>query len=280
MEDTSRSRRAVLAGIASAGALPIVAAMPTVAPARPPDHSVDPIFAAVEEFRLADDAVIAACDVVPEDEDLIEIAWCRRDAAHDHVLCTRPTTPAGLVALTTWARERMDWLRNHGTSFEPDKLYAISAAIDDAARGMSGLKAWSPPAADKELIDLGAKLEPLTDQYYIARKAWQAAALKDRRKADDKMYAISERMRPLERAIEAAPVTSIEGLRAKALVAFREYAPLTVSSTRFSFGDDYAAQNLFAAVAEVCGLMDKVEATGYYFTDYSPDADGDTTAEA
>jgi len=130
-----RSRRAFLASMSIAAAMPTVAAVPATAGAV---LVVDPIFAAIEEFRRADAAVIAAFDVVPEDDDLTENALCRRDAAHDLVVCTRPTTPTGLGALTTWARERMDWLRKYGTSFEPDKLYAISAAIDDAIKALIG----------------------------------------------------------------------------------------------------------------------------------------------
>jgi hypothetical protein len=42
------------------------------------------------------------------------------------------------------------------------------------------------------------------------------------RVADVELFPICEEMRPLETAINAAPVNLIEGLRAKALVAFRE----------------------------------------------------------
>jgi hypothetical protein len=48
-----RSRRAVLAGLASAAALPIAAALPTNA-----EQSADPIFAAIEKHRSA----VKACD--------------------------------------------------------------------------------------------------------------------------------------------------------------------------------------------------------------------------
>jgi hypothetical protein len=57
---------------------------------------------------------------------------------------TRPTTPAGLAALTSWARERADWLRANGTE-GGDDFCTVSASIDDATRGMSGLEPWSPP---------------------------------------------------------------------------------------------------------------------------------------
>jgi hypothetical protein len=44
-------------------------------------------------------------------------------------------------------------------------------------------------------------------------------------------------MKQLANAINALPVNSIEGLRAKALVAFREVAPLCAGDTEFSFDD-------------------------------------------
>jgi hypothetical protein len=102
------------------------------------------------------------------------------------------------------------------------------------------------------------------------------------READDELSAIHEEMRPLENAINAASVTSIEGFRAKALVAFREVAPLSAGSTRFSFGDDYPFQHLFTAVAEVCGLIDKVAATGYNlpYYDEADEEEADEEGEA
>jgi hypothetical protein len=49
-------------------------------------------------------------------------------------------------------------------------------------------------------------------------------------------------MKQLANAISAAPVTSIEGLRVKALVAFWEVAPLCAGDTEFSFDDAYLAK--------------------------------------
>jgi hypothetical protein len=76
------------------------------------------------------------------------------------------------------------------------------------------------------------------------------------------MSAIHDEMKPLANAINAAPVTSIEGLRVKALVALWEIVPLCKGDTEFSFDDAYPFQQLFKAVAEVCGLNDKISATG------------------
>jgi hypothetical protein len=100
------------------------------------------------------------------------------------------------------------------------------------------------------------------------------------RAADDALSAICEEMRPLETAINAASVNSIEGLRAKALVAFREVAPLSAGSSKFFFEDEYPFQQLFTAVAELCGLKDKMLATGYELPDVSDDGSDDEGEEA
>jgi hypothetical protein len=138
---------------------------------------------------------------------------------------------------------------------------ASAAALPIAALPIA---AAAPAAAahtlDAELIELGARFEPLVDQYYVAHRRWSAALAKahaehdrefgdpaDRNfeyppeivatfsdscersganEADDVLSAIHQKMKQLEDAINAASVNSIEGLRAKALVALREVAPL------------------------------------------------------
>jgi hypothetical protein len=154
---------------------------------------------------------------------------------------------------------------------------------------------------DAELIDLGVRFEPLLDQYYRAHRRWSgslaqaqaehdqecgtpaernyeyppevAAAFSDSRKrfgvgeASDALAAIHQQMAPLANAINAAPVNSIEGLRAKALVVFWEVHPLFAGSTDFYFGDPYPFQWLFTAVAEVCGLKEMIAATDYRLPD-------------
>jgi hypothetical protein len=137
--NTSPTRRNILGTIAAAGAAAL-----TLTPARAAAPGADPIFAAVDEFRRADADLCAAFEPLQE-EGVIDKLWVCQEAAYERVIRTRPTTPAGLAALTTWARERMDWLRKQGSSLEGDKLYKLSAAIDDATRGMSGLEPWSPP---------------------------------------------------------------------------------------------------------------------------------------
>jgi hypothetical protein len=168
---------------------------------------------------------------------------------------------------------------------------------------------------DAELIDLGAKFEPLLDQYYRAHRRWsgslaQAHAEHHRefgdpkegdyarpeiasafigscgrtgvREADDALAAVHQQMAPLANAINAAPVNSIEGLRAKALVVFWEVAPLCAGSSRYSFEDGLPFQWLFTAVAELCGLKDKVLATGYQLPndDFAYDDSGDEGEDA
>jgi hypothetical protein len=194
---------------------------------------------------------------------------------------------------------------------------ASAAALPIAALPIA---AAAPAAAaqtlDAELIELGAQFEPLVDQYYVARKRWahslvSAHAERDREfgtpsernyqyppeivaafsdscersganEGDDALSAIHEEMKQLVNAINAASVNSIEGLRAKALVAFWEVAPLCAGDTDFSFDDAYPFQQLFTAVAELCGLKDKIVATGYELPDIAmvdDDSDDDSDDE-
>jgi hypothetical protein len=132
-----RSRRAVLAGIAAGGVVAAASPALSAAAAIP-----DPIFAAIDAFRRADAEFMA--HEGPEDI-LVELGGRHWDA-YDAALRTRPTTMAGLVALTTLARERADWLRTNGTE-GGDDFCTVSATIDDATRGMSGLEPCSPPLA-------------------------------------------------------------------------------------------------------------------------------------
>jgi hypothetical protein len=197
---------------------------------------------------------------------------------------------------------------------------AIAIATAAVAIGPSAAGAIE---ADAELVSLGAQFEPLVDRYYAARAIWAPALEKahaeheevygtshvyrlndgtpDERaevaahfeaackrtgtdEACDRLSAIHEEMQPIAEAINALPVTTIAGLRAKALVAFWEISPLCASSTEFSFDDAWPFQQLFAAVAEVCGLTGKIEATGYVLpyiaaVDEGADEDSDDEGE-
>jgi hypothetical protein len=154
----------------------------------------------------------------------------------------------------------------------------------------------SPAGADAELIALGKQLEPLVDAYYAARQPWAQALVQrnseleerfgspadcgyqrsaeyeaaakeiDRTgldEAGDRLHVVFEKIEPIAKAIEELPCTSIEGLRAKALVAFWEVAPLCAGDSEFHFQDAYPFQLLFSAVAEVCGLNSKIASTGF-----------------
>jgi hypothetical protein len=94
------------------------------------------------------------------------------------------------------------------------------------------------------------------------------------------LHAVYEEMEPLMEAINATPVNSIEGLRAKALVAFYEVAPLCAGETEFTFDGAYPFQQLFTAVAELCGLKGKIAATGFALPDIGDDDSDDETEEA
>jgi hypothetical protein len=100
---------------------------------------VDPIYAAIDAFRRADASCVAVDGDIPDE---------LGDQSHEAylaVLRTRPVTPAGLAALTAWARERADWLYANASLLDGENLCALTASIDDATRGMSGLESWSPP---------------------------------------------------------------------------------------------------------------------------------------
>jgi len=202
-----------------------------------------------------------------------------------------------------------DTTRRHFLTVAAVGAVAATTAIAPAMAGMH---------PDAELIELGARFEPLVDQYYVTQRRWsvslaQARAEHDREfgdpadrnyeyppeiraafeascersgasEADDVLSVIHDEMKPLANAINTAPVSSIEGLRAKALVAFWEVAPLCAGDSQFSFDDAWPFQQLFTAVAELCGLKDKMASTGYTLPDVgmveaAPDDDSDDDGE-
>ena len=208
----------------------------------------------------------------------------------DSVLSTPPTN----TSATTPKSSRRGFL-----------VQAAGVAAGGAAIG-AGLPLPAPPTAaaqtlDAELIELGARFEPLVDRYYVAHRRWSAALARahaehdrkfgeprdrgyqdtpeiraawqevsERNGLDDacaRQSEIWEEIKPIADAINAASVNSIEGLRSKALVALYEVAPLSAGDTEFSFDDSYPFQHLFTAVAELCGLNDKMAATGYALPD-------------
>src|SRR3984893_11156069 len=181
---------------------------------------------------------------------------------------------------------------------DPTRRHFLSvAAVASVVSVGSLVAAAAAPDVDADLIELGTRFEPLVDRYYVAQRRWSGslarahsehdrevgdpadrnyeyppeivAAFSDScersgaNEADDALSAIHQEMKQLANAINAAPVTSIEGLRVKALVAFWEVAPPCAGDTVFSFDDAYPFQQLFTAVAELCGLKEKMAATGY-----------------
>jgi hypothetical protein len=167
------------------------------------------------------------------------------------------------------------------TSVTRRKILGTIAALPIAAAA----PAAAAQALDAELIELGARFEPLVDRYYVAHRRWSAALAQAHAEHDaefgdpadrdfehppeirnafadscersgantagEALHAIFKEMAPLANAINAASVTSIEGFRAKALVAFWEVAPLGAGDSEFTFDDAWPFQQLFAAVAEL-----------------------------
>jgi hypothetical protein len=194
----------------------------------------------------------------------------------------------------------------------------VGVMVNDPAVSEAYSK-WAMAGTDAELIELGARFEPLVDRYYVAQRRWSVslaqahaehdlefgdpadrnyeyppeivAAFSDScersgaNTAGEALHAIFKEMAPLANAINAASVTSIEGFRAKALVAFWEVAPLAAGDSEFTFDDAWPFQRLFTAVAELCGLKDKMAATGYALPDIamvdddSDDYDSDDEGE-
>jgi hypothetical protein len=132
------STRRRFLSVAAAGA--VGAAIPAADARVNPGHAVDPIYAAIEAFRRAH-ALFFADNV----DDIPDEIGDQYSAACSVMQRTHPTTPAGLAVLTTWAREQADWLCANSSVLNSEDYCALTASIDDATRGMSGLEPWSPP---------------------------------------------------------------------------------------------------------------------------------------
>jgi hypothetical protein len=128
-------------------------------------------------------------------------------------------------------------------------------------------------ATDAALIALGERFEKLLLEHMDAWLEWAPRMRAAHAEAKDNMSALAvaiqrtgcdvaqarmselERdMQPLAEEIIAAPVTSLSGLRAKALVALWEALPATASHQgAFDFPD--ASRSLFEAVAGMTDLL-------------------------
>jgi hypothetical protein len=181
------------------------------------------------------------------------------------------------------------------TPIDTNRRRFLAVAAGASAASVGTLTAAAEPVFDAALTELVAKFERLLDEYYALRRIWsprlaqahaetdelfgeiwnsddkeartkffeQACARLNVRDAGDRMHAVGEEMKPLARAIVASPATSMEALRAKALVTLWEIAPSCAGRTHFDIDNEFAFQMLFSAVAEFCGLVPKVTATGY-----------------
>jgi hypothetical protein len=112
------SRRFVLAGVASAAALPIAGALPTTAEA-----AADPAFALIAEKRAAGTAYDSALDVLTEAENRYGVGSAEAEDVYERVVgppcdraydaswqlaTTRPTTLAGVAAVLRFVNEIED----------------------------------------------------------------------------------------------------------------------------------------------------------------------------
>jgi len=90
----------------------------------------DPIFAVLDAERRADAAVVAVDGNIPDE------LTDQHIAAISVVIRTRPTTLAGLAALTAWTRDRADWLLANGTVMDGEDLCTLTASIADATAAL------------------------------------------------------------------------------------------------------------------------------------------------
>lgn len=210
--------------IVAAGAAAIATTSPAMAGVAEPD----PIFAALDAYNREWTQLLA--DKADDDGE-------RCCAATQALVNTRPTTPAGLAALTTWFRNESDGMC--GNSLWPgERICALSATIDDSARGMSGLKPWSPaPTAaalgqhpDAELFAAIERYYEASREYDIRLRTFSKVELIEPR---PRGYVSKERayLRSMnhygraEREVAAIRAKTLEGLIAKANAANNELCP-------------------------------------------------------
>jgi hypothetical protein len=114
--------------VAAGGALAAVAITTAAQAAGSP---ADPIFAAMEAFRRAD-AVFFAME-----GDITDEVADPYYEARSVVMRTRPTTLAGLVALTGWVREHAEWLSANSSYMDEEELCVLTATIADATAALA-----------------------------------------------------------------------------------------------------------------------------------------------
>ncbi|SHN86778.1 hypothetical protein [Bradyrhizobium erythrophlei] len=243
----------------------------------------DPIFAAIEAHRKACTIHTQRVEVSANmtlDDPGFEKANASTGEAGDEMfdraqqlLDVRPSTRAGADALLYYASRPEepnlgdDWrfpdFAENGKAFHLAMMKHVAYALCSIGandKNVSGVDTKRHAAPDAELVALGDRYEALLDKYYQRRAAWSAKPLRSSVVVTKKM---AMEMEVLDRAIRSLPATSIEGLRAKALPAFYDVAPVCHEDTEYNFEDSFAFQNLFQAVVNVVGLSDKVASTGY-----------------
>jgi hypothetical protein len=156
--------------------------------------------------------------------------------------------------------------------------------------------AASPTNPDAEIIAAGKAFEPLLSKYLDAQFIWtrlsrEASDATDAKypsddfdgrgenpkwafhlqmgeqngssKAHDRLSEIHEEMEPLADLIRETPAETIEGLRAKTLVAILECQPsCSDHEGEFDFSDEDSHRSLFHAAVAVTGLSEMVSAIG------------------
>lgn len=191
----------------------VAAAVPTIAPAIA-EQAVDPIFAALETFRSAEaDFYANKPEWGGEISDEISDRWYEAMTA---VVRTQPTTPAGLCALTSFAREMTERAENDATLGD-DQWVPIMTSIEAAAHGMSGLKPWSPPAApsNRKLDALWREREAMirVRQEFYRDEFTSRDGGAELEKRDDELYnkywEIQDEIRDLPPSMDQAAAISI-----------------------------------------------------------------------
>jgi hypothetical protein len=97
-----------------------------------PANATDPIFAVLDADRRADALCLAVDGNIPDKR------ADKRYEAFSVVIRTRPTTLAGLAALTNWTRERADWLLANGSDMLGEDLCTLTASIAEATAALCG----------------------------------------------------------------------------------------------------------------------------------------------
>jgi hypothetical protein len=128
----------------------------------------DPTFAAVDRARKGEEEFLALArsedaaegrgiklDKAPDDHRTPEMVAAVKEAIAARIALARtvPTTPEGLAALTTFIREEsVERGEFYFAADDPDEQFLFVASLDDAVRGMAGLKPWGG-IADAQTVD-------------------------------------------------------------------------------------------------------------------------------